>query len=91
MIPKMSWVLALVAGFLGGIASQYVSPALVRADVRIPPVQQVIARKFVLVNEHDTTAGVFGFEGDGNPSITLYDAQGQVIWSTKVRVQKIER
>jgi hypothetical protein len=91
MIQRMSWVLALVAGFLGGIASQYVSPALVRAQVRTTPMKVISARKFVLLNEQGTTSGVFGFDGNSNPSITLYDAQGQVIWSTKIRVQKIER
>ena len=91
MNRRMAWVLALVAGFLGGIASQYTSPALVRAQVRTAPAKIISAQRFVLVNEQGATSGVFGSDESGNPSIALFDAQGHVIWSTKVRVQKIQR
>jgi hypothetical protein len=89
MNRKLNLALSIAAGLLGGIFYQAVSGTLVRAQNQTVPPKELSAQKFVLVNEQGTTSGVFGFEKDGRPEITLLDAQGRVIWSTKIGPETI--
>lgn len=73
--------LSLAAGLLGGFLSHYVSPALVHAQTKAAPPQEITAQKFVLVNDAGLPAGVFGIEKDGSASIQLMDKDGRVVWS----------
>jgi hypothetical protein len=84
----MVWV---IVGFCGGILAPYVLGKAVHAQEPRPKVQVVTAQKFVLTSEQGTPAGIFGFDTNGSPEITLFDAQGHVIWSTKLRMHTLAR
>lgn len=80
---------SMIVGFCGGIFAPYVSGRLVGAQEPRQTEKVVTAQKFVLVNEQGTSAGIFGFDEHGSPEITLLDAQGKIIWSTKLRAQML--
>lgn len=84
MNQKLNLALSLVAGLLGGIMSYNLSPRVLRAQEQPPPAKSISAQRFVLTDEHGSTAGVFGFK-DGKANITLFDSAGRAIWSTEVR------
>jgi hypothetical protein len=78
MSTKTTLVLALAAGFLGGIASQHVLPASVWAQDQIVPLE-IRAHKFVLVDDDGVSRGVLGFgvkKGKMDPTIEMMDAKG---------------
>lgn len=89
MNRRSTLVLFMVVGFFGGILANFVSAKLVHAQEHPPAEKVVTAQRFVLVNEQGSSAGIIGFDKSGSPEITLFDAQGNVIWSTKVRTEKI--
>jgi hypothetical protein len=72
MNTKITTALALLAGFVGGAMSHYLMvPMPVRAQVPVQSSPEIRAQKFVLVDENDTTRGVFGFPNDGTPDIQV--------------------
>ena len=81
MSRKMNLVLSLAAGLLGGWVSHYVSPASVHA-AQIAPPKEIRAQSFVLVNADGSPAGLFGFDRNGRPTVTLFDPTGKAVWST---------
>jgi hypothetical protein len=81
MNRKLNLGLSLTAGLLGGILSHYVAPDLVLAQSQAAPAKEIKAQAFLLVNDKAVPSGVFGFDKDGNPSVTLFDRSGNVIWS----------
>ncbi len=40
------------------------------------PAKEIRPQSFFLINDKNIPAGVFGFDKDGNPSITLFDKAG---------------
>ncbi len=71
-------LLAVAAGFVGGVASQFLLPTpLVHAQVESPP--RMVAQRFVLVDPKGVTRGEFKIEGD-QPQIILYNRDGSVAW-----------
>ena len=77
MSNKFTVLLAVVAGFAGGVLSRYASPS--PAYAQAPAFQQEVrARKFVLVDENGATRGAFGFETDGTVQIEVTDQKGQL-------------
>jgi len=75
--PAMT-VLAVAAGFVGGVASQWLLPArLVHAQVQSP--HRMVAQRFVLVDPKGVTKGEFKVDGD-QPQIILYNKDGSVAW-----------
>jgi hypothetical protein len=84
MTTKLTVVLALAAGFIGGLASHYCVPSPVFAQqgsgsgipekTSIP--QEIQAHKFLLVDEGGAVRGAFGFEKDGTPNIEIIDLKG---------------
>ncbi len=54
--------IALVAGLLGGIIPQYISPSTAFAQNQTPPTTEVRAQSFVLVDQSDQTVGTFTTE-----------------------------
>jgi hypothetical protein len=80
---KRSIVLSFAAGLLGGAISHYLSPQLVQAQSRAP--KEIRAENFVLVNAQGTILGTLTDEG-GRPSLKLFDARGQEIWSAGGRI-----
>jgi len=91
-MQKLYILLALFAGLLGGIASDYLMPQRVQNSV--PNV--VAAQRFVLVDSAGNPAGFFAVgtpSGQEGTSIVLYDAQGRELWhaSDSVRPLTIAR
>ena len=80
MSTKLTVVIALVAGFIGGTISHIVEPTPVRAQEQVPIPQEIRAHKFVLVDDSGVDRGVFGFaltkKGDSYPTIELMDTKG---------------
>jgi len=74
----MTLAFALIAGFLGGLASRYWSPAPVYAQGQTAPPSEMQAQKFVLVDSNGAKRGVFGFETNGSPVIEMTDDKGRV-------------
>ena len=75
---------ALTAGMLGGLASRYLSPAVVYAQVPSQAPKELRAQSFVLVNAQGVPLGVMGIDPQGWPMITLKNETGTTIWSTRV-------
>jgi len=73
---KFTITLALVAGFIGGMASRYLGPAPVYAQTPTVP-QEIRAHKFVLVDEGGVARGAFGIEANGAPQIEVSDGKGR--------------
>ena len=78
MNTKFTITLALVAGFIGGLASRYSAPASVHAQAPAVP-QEIRAHKFVLVDETGVARGVFGIETNGTAEIEISDSKGRVL------------
>lgn len=83
MSTKFTIMLALAAGFIGGLISRYSGPTSVYAQA--PTSQQEIrAQKFILVDETGVVRGVFGIEKNekndknGEPAIEILDSNGDV-------------
>jgi hypothetical protein len=77
MSTKFSIMLALAAGFIGGLASRYQRPATAYAQAPVSQ-QEIRAHKFVLVDENGVARGVFGIEAIGAPAIEIIDSKGEV-------------
>lgn len=84
MNTRTTVALALAAGFLGGIASQYIMPAPVWAQAQTSVPREIRAHTFVLVDEAGVSRGVFGFDKNRRPTIELMDVQGHTWGFTKV-------
>lgn len=81
MNRKMNLGLTLATGLLGGFLSHYISPELVHAQTKTVPAKEIKAQRFLLVNDDGSTAGLFGFDQDGNATVVLMDKMGKVVWS----------
>jgi len=87
-MQKLSVLLALFAGLLGGIFSNYLTPQ--RAQDAVPNV--VAAQRFVLVDSAGNPAGFFAVgtpSGQKGTAIVLYDAQGREIWHASDSVRPL--
>ena len=78
MSTKFTIALALAAGFIGGFASRYSTPAPAFAQTPVIP-EESRAHKFVLVDENGIPRGVFGIESNGAPEIEITDPKGRWI------------
>jgi len=81
----------MIAGFSGGILSFYISSRGVDAQELRQSEKVVKAQEFILLNEQGDAAGVFGFDKNGDPEITLFDERGHVFWSTELRMRTLSR
>jgi len=79
MNQKLALAVAMAAGFVGGILSQYLSPVLVHAQAQAP--KEMRAQNFVLVNEQGVAYGLFGFNPEGEPVMKIIDERGRTVWS----------
>jgi hypothetical protein len=96
-------VAALAAGFLGGIASRYVTPPSVAAQMQTPTPapQEVRGQSFALTDAQGNTIATFrpvqsfpvGTVGTGTPPVVvLVDGRtGKVIWRAPdpIRIQPL--
>lgn len=88
MSTKFTIVLAIAAGFLGGLVSRNVVPGPVYAKEQPPPpnqttlsLKEIRTHQFVLVDANGKPRGVFGFEKNGEPVIQTED--GGYIYSPR--------
>lgn len=70
-------MLALVAGFAGGLASHYLFPPTAHAQGRVIP-QQIWAHEFVVADGSGKALEVIGIERDGKPSMEFLMPDGKV-------------
>jgi hypothetical protein len=76
MSTKTIALLALAAGFIGGIVSQRIAPAPVYAQAQTPIQKEIRAESFVIVDENGMPRGAFGVDKKGDPMIEVTDTKG---------------
>jgi hypothetical protein len=67
MNRKLTVLLALVAGILGGLLTRYIAPPAAFAQSQAPVTKEVRAQSFTLVDPSNRAVGTFTFES-GWPS-----------------------
>jgi len=77
MNSRLAFLLALAAGFTGGLASRCLEPAQVHAQAQTAP-SELRAQRFVLVDQAGVTHGAFLIETNGAPELEVTDAKGRV-------------
>jgi len=75
MSTKATLVLALAAGFLGGIASQHIALAPVFAQSQAPIPIEVRAQSFVVVDSAGKPRGAFGIDPKDGPTVEVTDSK----------------
>ena len=76
MSTKTTVLLAMAAGYIGGLASNRFAPAVVHAQEQPSVPQEIRAHKFVLVDDNGVDRGVFGFNYKAAADIELMDLKG---------------
>ena len=83
-MQRLTVLLALFAGLLGGIVSGYLLPQRVQTAAPSTAVPVVVAaQRFVLVDQAGNPAGFFAVGTPGRQqgtAIVLYDAEGRELW-----------
>jgi hypothetical protein len=85
MSAKTTLAFAAAAGFLGGIASQHIAPALVHAQAQPSIPKEIRAETFVIVDHDGKPRGAFGIDKKYGPVIEITDAKGNAAW---IRIQE---
>jgi len=76
--------ISVAAGLVGGIAAPYLFPtAPVHAQSQIQAPKTIEAGAFRLVNEAGHLAGTLAIGANGNGVITMFDANGKVIFTSE--------
>jgi hypothetical protein len=79
MSTRTTFILAVAAGFIGGIVSQHLALTPVFAQGSTPAAKEIRAEKFVIVDENGLPRGAFGINPkDGWPTIEFTGATGQL-------------
>jgi hypothetical protein len=79
MSTRTTLILAVAAGFIGGIASQHLAITPVFAKEPSPAAKKIRAEKFVLVDENGLPRGAFGINPkDGWPTIEFTGEKEQI-------------
>jgi hypothetical protein len=79
MTNKTTFVLALAAGFLGGIVSQHIMPPPVYAQAQSPVPREIRAESFVIVDTNGVPRGAFAVNGkNGRPTLEMRDRSGRL-------------
>jgi hypothetical protein len=80
----INMTLSAAAGLIGGIAAPYLFPlAPVHAQAQIQAPKTLEAGAFRLVNEAGRLAGTLAVTPNGNGVITMFDANGKVIFTSE--------
>jgi len=82
MSTRVTLVIAIAGGFIGGMASRSWFPELAHAQAPTPAPAEIRAQKFVLVDAHGVARGVFGIEQNGAPLVEVMDKKGRV-WDVR--------
>jgi hypothetical protein len=78
-----SVILSLAAGLLGGVVAPHIFPVTpVHAQAQTPPPKIVEAGAFKLINNSGHVAGTLAIDAAGNGVLTMFDADGKVIFTT---------
>ena len=77
MSNRTTVILALAAGFVGGLASQRITPTPAWAQGSAPVPPEIRAHKVVLVDEAGVDRGVLGFGKKGDPAFEMMDLKGR--------------
>jgi hypothetical protein len=88
MFRKLTPVIALTAGLLGGLLSRYIAPAPVHAQAPAPAPTEIQAQSFTLVDATGAVVGTFrpmltpwrALGRSRAEGVELVDPSGQVIW-----------
>ena len=83
MSGRLQLVLALAAGFAGGMVTRYVAPAPVLAQAQPPALQEIRAQSFVLVDNSGSVVGTFrpsSPQPGRTPAVVLLDSSGREVW-----------
>ena len=76
-------ILSLAAGLLGGAVAPHIFPvASVHAQAQTPAPKVVEAATFRLVNDAGHVAGTLAINAAGSGVLTMFDADGKVIFTT---------
>jgi hypothetical protein len=79
MSTRTTLILAVAAGFIGGIASQHLALITVFAKEPAPAAKEVRAEKFVIVDQNGLPRGAFGINPkDGWPTIEFNDEKNEL-------------
>jgi hypothetical protein len=74
--------LALGAGLMGGLLSQYIAPLPAFAQTQAQ--REIKAQSFVLVDDKANIVGTFRPSADRTPTVVLLDRNGREIWRAGV-------
>lgn len=81
MSNRTTVTIALAAGFIGGIASQRIIPALVHAQTQTPA-PEIRAQSFVVVDAKGVPRGAFGIDAKKDwPTVEITDPEGHAYWA----------
>jgi len=79
MSNKATVVLALAAGFLGGIVSQHIAPPPIYAQAQPAVPREIRAESFVIVDTNGVPRGAFAINGrNGRPMLEMRDRNGRL-------------
>jgi hypothetical protein len=79
MSTRTTLILAVAAGFIGGIVSQHLALTPVFAQASTPAAKEIRAEKLVIVDEHGLPRGAFGINPkDGWPMIEFIGEKEQL-------------
>ena len=83
-MKPLNMTLSIVAGLLGGTVASYVLPTTsVHAQAQSFAPKMLEAGSFRLVNEAGHVAGTLAISAAGSGVITLFDADGKVIFTSE--------
>jgi hypothetical protein len=79
MSTRTTLILAIAAGFLGGIVAQHLALTPVFAQAPTPAAKEIRAEKFVVVDQNGSPRGAFGISPkDGWAAIEFTGEKGQL-------------
>ena len=82
-MKPVSVILSLAAGVLGGVVAPHIFPVTpVHAQAQPSPSKIVEAGTFRLVNNAGHVAGTLAIDAAGSGVLTMFDADGKVIFTT---------
>jgi hypothetical protein len=80
MSTRTTLILAIAAGFFGGIVSQHIALTPVFAQAQTPATHEIRAERFVVVDENGLPRGAFGIDSkSGWPEIEAKGEKGRLI------------
>ena len=78
---RTALIVSVVAAFLLGLGGRVLTERLGAQPAEVTPV--VKAGRFVLVDAQGNKRAVLGFDGAGQPNLSIYDERGRTVWSTR--------